>query len=79
MKSHHVVARADAMKPLVSVNHLAYQLRISPQRLREIANEIDADKLSHYRRKSEPYKNDPNKFRHFWVPKTELGSPPKKF
>lgn len=60
------------MKPITSVNDLAHRLGVSVDRLWEIAGELDKNKETHYRYWSEQYKSDPNKFRHFWVPKQEL-------
>jgi hypothetical protein len=60
------------VKPIKSVNDFAHRVGYPVTRLWALAQEIDQDKKRHYNRWSEPYKSDPKRFRHFWVPKPEL-------
>ena len=60
------------MKPILSINDLAYRLGTTAQRLREIAREIEGNRETHYRLKVEISKKNPAKVRHLWVPKPEL-------
>lgn len=60
------------MKPILSINDLAYRLGTTAQRLREIAREIEENREAHYRLKVEISKKNPAKVRHLWVPKPEL-------
>jgi RNA-directed DNA polymerase len=60
------------MEPLNSVRKLAWLAGTTPKRLREICNEIDRDKTSHYQFWSEPDKHKPHVFRQFRAPRDEL-------
>jgi RNA-directed DNA polymerase len=60
------------VQPLNSVRKLAWLAGITPKRLREICNEIDRDKTSHYQFWSEPDKHKPQVWRQFRAPKDEL-------
>jgi hypothetical protein len=53
------------VEPLNSVRKLAWLAGTTPKRLREICNEIDRDKTSHYQFWSEPDKHKPHVFRQF--------------
>jgi RNA-directed DNA polymerase len=62
------------MEPLNSVRKLAWLAGTTPGRLREICNDLDRDKTSHYRFWSEPDKHKPHVFRQFRAPTDELKS-----
>jgi hypothetical protein len=62
------------LEPLNSVRKLAWLAGTTPGRLREICNDLDRDKTSHYRFWSEPDKHKPYVFRQFRAPTEELKS-----